>query len=899
MKAQVQRWRRNCAAALGVLLLTLALTCGITSSSWIDTPFPGFLIMANRVIASVSLPSWSTVHFDKIYQHQVIKVNGAPVTTSGEMYTAVRRLPPGAPVTYTLEKNGRQLQATIPTQTFQLKDYLLLFGSYLVSGLAVALSGLVVWWLKPDAPASQALCAFGIATGVFALTGMDLYGPHWFFRLHVLGEIFFPAGLLHLALVFPVDRVRRRRDIILSLPYIVAGGLGVVYELVLYRPGAYSFLHNLGTFYGGASAFALFSSVVWAYRTTDSPLIRQRVRVVLLGFLCGFALPAFLMLTSSLTGGEVSMNYAGLTTMLFPLSLGYAIVKHDLFEIDAMLRRSAYYLTLTVTLALAYLSFLTVLNWSFRFSQAAHSPLFPLLFTLGTALLLNPLKDYLQRGVDRVFFRLRYNPKKVLETTSAALTSTLQLDAILGLIWCTLQETMGVTQGGILLLTPDKQRFVPVYPSIHGLPICSHEHPLIHMAYEKKGRSFSLYDWEETMLPANPHTPFINGSAGIFGQLFVPLFLKGELLGLIILRRKESGKFFSAEDIEFLSTLANQSTLSIANALSYQEIHDLNMALEKKVEERTRALANANSDLQGSLEQLERAYSDLQRSKENLVRAEKMADLGRLTAGIAHEMNTPLGASLTALGLMKNLVREYYASIGDASVSEHDHREIAAELEQLVDSTQQWTNKAAAHIRSLKLHTRDLHRGEERRFSVLQTIEDTHLLLSHRFRFSQCNLTVSSTVEDPMLHGDPGKLGQVLTNLICNAIDAYKDAGRVGGEIAITVSEGGTELIIQVEDHGCGIPPENLERVFDELFSTKPLGEGTGLGLPIARNIMTNFFGGNIWVESVPGQGSVFILRFPRRLQEQTPGRVDAQASGEQSASLPLRITSMQDQGKW
>jgi signal transduction histidine kinase len=231
---------------------------------------------------------------------------------------------------------------------------------------------------------------------------------------------------------------------------------------------------------------------------------------------------------------------------------------------------------------------------------------------------------------------------------------------------------------------------------------------------------------------------------------------------------------------------------------------------------------------------------------------------------------------------MKNLVREYRASIGDASVNEQDHREIAGELEQLVDSTQQWTEKAAAHIRSLKLHTRDLQRGEERLFSVLQTIEDTRMLLSHRFRFSQCNLTVSCTVEDPMLHGDPGKLGQVLTNLVCNAIDAYKDAGRGGGDIEVTVSEEGTELLIQIKDRGCGIPPENLERVFEELFSTKPLGEGTGLGLPIARHIMINFFGGKIWVESVPGQGSVFILRFPRRLKEQTPVRIEAQSSGGQ-----------------
>jgi signal transduction histidine kinase len=104
----------------------------------------------------------------------------------------------------------------------------------------------------------------------------------------------------------------------------------------------------------------------------------------------------------------------------------------------------------------------------------------------------------------------------------------------------------------------------------------------------------------------------------------------------------------------------------------------------------------------------------------------------------------------------------------------------------------------------------------------------------------------------------------VLTNLVVNAIDAYKDAGKDGGEIRINVSEAGDMLEVRVSDHGCGIPPENMGKIFDEFFSTKALGEGTGLGLSIARDIITNFFRGTINVESVPEQGSVFILRLPR-----------------------------------
>jgi len=856
-------WRKVCAAALALVALGLALTCGVTSSRWIGTTFPGFFVMANKVVASVSLPHWSVAPHSHIYQHAIVAVNGKPVTTAEELYAFVRHLPPGAAVTYTLEQDGRSSQVTLSSLTFTLKDYCLLFVAYLFNGLAIAFIGIGVWFLKPGVPASRALFTMGLAAGLFALTAADLYSPHWFFRLHVLGEAFFPASLVHLALVFPVDRLRRPRSFFLSIPYLAALTLGAAYEMLLYQPAAYSLIHNLCMVYLGIGGLVLLGKVIWDYGTTDSHLIRQRIRIILFGFCGGYAFPAALVLSSGVTGGEVAVNYMAFTAFLLPLSLGYAIVKHDLFEIDALLKRGVYYLTLTAVLTFAYLAFLAFLNLTLRSAEFTHSPLFPLLFTLAVVLLINPLKDYLQKGVDRVFFRLRYNPKKVLEVTSASLASTLQLEEILSLIWHTINETVGVKQVSIFLLTLDGGQYVSVYSRMGSLHHLSAEHPLIQ-GLRRKGRALSLYDLADEAVPSEAQEGNRGGLEHISAQLIVPLTFKGDLLGLLALGNKESGTFFSADDIDFLSTLANQSALSIANALSYQEIQGLNAKLEKKVEERTEALAQANTELQGSLGQLEQAYRDLQHSQESLLRAEKMAALGRLTAGIAHEMNTPLGASLTSLKLLQGLVEEYRESISDPTVSEGDHQDIAAEMDRLVHATRQWMEKAAAHIRSLKLHTRDLQRGEKRTFSVLQVIEDTGLLLSHRLRFSQCALSVSCASSELTLHGDPGKLGQVLTNLIVNAIDAYKDRDKDNREIHIEVNGDGNVLEIRVSDRGCGIPPEHIENIFDELFSTKPLGEGTGLGLSIARDIVTNFFAGTIGAESTLGQGSVFVLRLPR-----------------------------------
>lgn len=595
-----EAWRKRGAAALVLIAVGLALICAVTSARWINTPFPGFFVMANRVIASVSLPGWPAADQPHIYQHAVVAVNDRPVATAEDLYAFVQHVPAGTPLTYTLTKDGDVFHVAVSSLFFTFQDYILLFVAYLFNGLALACIGIGVWYLNPHTPASRALLILGLSAGCWALTAADLYSPFWFFRLHVLGEAFFPAGFVHLALVFPVDRLRRCRSLCLRIPYLVALALAAAYEIFLYQPAVYSLIHNLCMIYAGVGLLTLLGAVLWDYSTSDSYLVRQRIRVILLGFLGGFAFPAVLILLSGLSGGEVAVNYAAFTAFLFPLSLGYAIVKHDLFEIDALLKRGIYYLTLTTTLTLAYVTFLTLLNIVLHSSEFAHSPLFPLFFTLAVALFLNPLKDSLQRAVDRVFFRLRYNPEKVLEVTSAALAATLQLEEILGFIWNTLRETMGVRQGSILLRTPDKERYEAVFPATKQGYFLSATHPLIRKVWQK-GRVFSRYDLAEE----GEQETWCWGLEHIGAQVLVPLILKGELIGLIALGAKESGAFFSVDDIDFLYTLANQSALSVANALSYQEIQGL------------------NTELHTSLTRLEQAYADLQNSQENLIQAEE------------------------------------------------------------------------------------------------------------------------------------------------------------------------------------------------------------------------------------------------------------------------------------
>lgn len=329
------------------LLLTASLTlvCSWTSTQWVNTTFPGFFVMDNRVVASISLPHWSIASHPRLYQQEIVAINGRPVETTASLYAEVRTLPAGASATYTLQQHGQRTEVSLPTARFTGKDWSLLFGVYIVNGITFALIGMLAWYWNPASATCHALLSLGLTVALFIVTAADLYAPHWFFRLHILGEVFFPAAIIHLALVFPRERLGRLRALWLALPYGVSGVLGLSYELVLYQPAAYSLLHNLCTFYAGLAGCLFISKIAWDYVGAPLGEIQQKIRVVVLGSLCGYGFPTVLLLLAGVKGGQVAINYAAFSLFIFPLSVGYVLVTQDLMRVEMLLRRSVSVLT--------------------------------------------------------------------------------------------------------------------------------------------------------------------------------------------------------------------------------------------------------------------------------------------------------------------------------------------------------------------------------------------------------------------------------------------------------------------------------------------------------------------------------------------------------------------------
>jgi len=311
---------------LALLLVPIGSVVAVTSSYWVGRTFPGFFVMANRVVPSVGLSDWSGVKDGNFYQATVVVVGGQPVETSAEIYASVARTEPGTPVTYTLARGGKLYDRTVPSMRFSLYDYVVVFAAYLLNGAAYALIAIYAA-LGAERQISYALFSLGFAAGLFAFTGVDLYYPHHFFRLHVLAEALFPAALVHMGLVFPRNWLRDSGGFAL-IPYFVTLPLVAAYEMVLFDPAAYSTVHNASIVYLGLAGCFFLGALGYGYLTETSPERKQPIGLVTFGALVALGPPAVFMGMSGLGGGSVPVNFCAYTAFLFPLSLAYVCLRY-------------------------------------------------------------------------------------------------------------------------------------------------------------------------------------------------------------------------------------------------------------------------------------------------------------------------------------------------------------------------------------------------------------------------------------------------------------------------------------------------------------------------------------------------------------------------------------------
>ncbi|MGB8588775.1 MAG: GAF domain-containing protein, partial [Pseudolabrys sp.] len=332
--------------------------------------------------------------------------------------------------------------------------------------------------------------------------------------------------------------------------------------------------------------------------------------------------------------------------------------------------------------------------------------------------------------------------------------------------------------------------------------------------------------------------------------LAVPLMREGVAVGVLVLARAES-RPFANKQIELATTFADQAVIAIEN-----------VRLFESVEARTRELAT-------SLE-------DLRTTQDRLVQTQKLASLGQLTAGIAHEIKNPLNFVNNFSGVSVELIDELRQALSAA----HLDSKLRAEISEIADTLQGNLDKVVQHgkradsiVKNMLLHSRE-GSGEHRPVDINALVEESLNLAYHgaRAETQGFNITLQRSLDPAAGEVDvfPQDITRVLLNLISNGFYAATKRGAAtnGGDYEPTLAEAtknrGDWVEITIRDNGVGIPPAVREKIFNPFFTTKPAGEGTGLGLSISHDIIVKQHGGSIEVDTQPGEFTEVKIILPR-----------------------------------
>ena len=337
--------------------------------------------------------------------------------------------------------------------------------------------------------------------------------------------------------------------------------------------------------------------------------------------------------------------------------------------------------------------------------------------------------------------------------------------------------------------------------------------------------------------------------------LCAPLIHRDNLSGIIYLENNLTTGAFTEERLEVLPLLCSQAAISLENANLYKQQQDYAVTLEETVEERT-------AELKQSLE-------TIQETQNQLVQSEKMAAIGGLVAGVAHEINTPIGIAVSAASHLEDKTTEFVTKVESKKLkrSELDsYAKTAADSSNLILKN---LSGAVKIVQGFKQVAVDQTSGERREFKLKAYIEDVLLSLKPKLKKTQHEVTVNCP-ENLSLDSFPGALSQIISNLIMNSlIHGFEEmeAGKIGFE----ATEDNGSVVLTYRDNGKGMNEKDLAKIFDPFFTTKRSRGGSGLGMHIVHNLVTQTLGGTISCESAPQNGMMIRIQIPMTGEQKDP----------------------------
>lgn len=475
--------------------------------------------------------------------------------------------------------------------------------------------------------------------------------------------------------------------------------------------------------------------------------------------------------------------------------LVYAIFKYSLFEFVTAIKKGIFYSSIIGLVTGIYVASIYLFGYLIKNVSQSFSIIFASLLMIVFAVIFQPLRDKIQEFIDKVFFRGKYDYQKTLKELSLVARSIAGLDELLDKILTAIVGVIKLNNASIYVLDKRAGRYfvrksIGVDVKRASIPETA---PLIKQLSSKK--EAVMYD--EIAKTSQDISLFMKD---ISAAVIIPVIAKNELVGFLCLGEKLSGEVYSDEDIDLLTTLCSQMAVSIENAMLYED------ALE---------------------------------AQKKLYQADKLATVGALAAGLAHEIKNPIAA-----------IKGFSQVIGKA-VTEND----AEAIKDFKDVVPRQLDRINDIVEKLLTLSRP-PKLEKRKININGLLDEIVKLVEKQALQQKVEI-VKSFDDIPQTLADPEQLTQAFLNLVLNAMQSMPD----GGQIEIRTRFMGTDrIVIEFIDNGVGIPKDRLSRIFDPFYTTK--AGGSGLGLSVTQKIIIDHQG-RIEVESEVGKGTQFRINLP------------------------------------
>jgi len=512
------------------------------------------------------------------------------------------------------------------------------------------------------------------------------------------------------------------------------------------------------------------------------------------------------------------------------------LFRYDLLDMGIIIQKSLLYSILTLFLTCLYATVVTFSNQFFHRNIFADTLYFQLIFFLMVVIVFGPIQTRVQQIIMPYFQRETAALKKSMSHISNRLSAALDDDTIARILLAALIDSLKVchctiylqdiSQNGFrrfvsksLVRQTFPQAYVPGTDALVKMlkyQVGPVNRNLVMERAQEKDHEQCLYDMDK-----------------LWAEIVFPMKIKDDLVGFIVLGEKKSKNLFSREECGLVMMLAIQTSLAIENAHAYNHVERLNKNLEAKVHDRTLALENA--------------LSEVKKSQGLLIRSESLAAIGQLVAGVAHELNNPISA---AMSLIQSTQTDFEGDINPDK--ETIRNDIAYSLKAL--------GRAKKIVSSLLCLSRQTDSYSEF-VDVNEVAQDALRVLDRQIRQDNVQIEKDFQYPIPSIQGNFAHLGQVAINIIQNAYQSIR--GHHGNVVLSTrYRTDMNQVVFSCRDDGPGINPSIQKDIFKPFFTTKPVGQGTGLGLYISHEIVRKHQGRIVQENPVEG-GALFEVFLP------------------------------------